>query len=107
MIVEITQLAPAYDLLSTRLVIPEKDDPEELALTINGRKRKFNRNDFMQFAQKLNLKEKQVGNIFNKFQKALPRVLDFINESFLLQEDKEQYIELITERCERLGFKIS
>ena len=56
-------ISPTYDLLSTRLVIPEKDDPEELALTMNGRKRKFTRTDFMQFAQKLNLKEKQVENV--------------------------------------------
>ena len=32
-VVRTRRLAPAYDLLSTRLVIPEKDAPEEMALT--------------------------------------------------------------------------
>ena len=39
-------LTPAYDLLSTALVLPE--DTEELALTLNGRKRKLRRSDFVQ-----------------------------------------------------------
>ena len=38
-------LTPAYDLLSTSLLIPE--DPEELALTLNGKKRKLRRGDFV------------------------------------------------------------
>ena len=56
----LTQLAPVYDLLSTRLVIPEKDDPEELPLTLNGRKHKLTCNDFMLFAQSLQLNDKQI-----------------------------------------------
>jgi serine/threonine-protein kinase HipA len=98
----LTQLAPAYDLLSTRLVIPEKDDPEELALTLNGRKRKLTRNDFMLFAQSLQLNAKQIENSMNRFQKALPKVLDLIDESFLLDEKKVEYKELIANRSKRL-----
>ena len=37
-------LAPAYDLLSTKLVLP--DDIDELALTLNARKRKLKKSDF-------------------------------------------------------------
>ena len=37
-------LTPAYDLLSTVIVMPE--DTEELALTLNGKKRKIWRSDF-------------------------------------------------------------
>jgi serine/threonine-protein kinase HipA len=98
----ITQLAPAYDLLSTRLVISEKDDPEELALTMNGRKRKFSKDGFMQFAQSLKIKEKQVDNIFNRFKKALPGVLDFIDESLLTLEKKMEYKDLIQNRAVRV-----
>ncbi|MCW3787691.1 HipA domain-containing protein, partial [Marinilabiliaceae bacterium AAT] len=98
----LTQLAPAYDLLSTRLVIPEKDDPEELALTMNGRKRKFRIGDFQQLAKSLKLKQKQVDNIFKRFQKVMPTVLDFINNSFLPEDKKSEYKELIQERASRL-----
>lgn len=98
----LTQLAPAYDLLSTRLVIPEKDDPEELALTMNGRKRKFRINDFQRLAKSLKVNQKQVDNIFKRFQKAIPTVLDFINNSFLPEDKKIEYKELIQERASRL-----
>lgn len=98
----ICQLAPAYDLLSTRLVISEKDDTEELALTMNGRKRKFKINDFLHLANSLGLKQKQVENIFLRFQKAMPIVTDFINVSFLPEEKKNEYKELIEERAKRL-----
>lgn len=37
-------LTPAYDLLSTSIVMPEDD--EELALTLNGKKKKIKREDF-------------------------------------------------------------
>lgn len=38
-------LTPAYDLLSTKIVMPE--DTEELALTLNGKKRKIQKSDFV------------------------------------------------------------
>ncbi|MCA1744779.1 MAG: HipA domain-containing protein [Bacteroidales bacterium] len=98
----LTQLAPAYDLLSTRLVISEKEDPEEMALTLNGRKRKFKTNDFLHLANNMNLNQKQVDNIFKRFQKAIPTVLDFIDASFLPEDKKMEYGELIGERGKRL-----
>jgi serine/threonine-protein kinase HipA len=98
----LTQLAPAYDLLSTRLVIPEKDDPEELALTMNGRKRKLKLGDFQRLATSLKLNQKQVDNIFKRFQKAMPSVPDFINDSFLPDDKKAEYNGLIQERANRL-----
>ncbi|WP_062128296.1 HipA domain-containing protein [Geofilum rubicundum] len=98
----LTQLAPAYDLLSTRLVISEKEDPEEMALTLNGRKRKLKPVDFLHLTNGLNLNQKQVNNIFKRFQKAMPIVLDFIDESFLPEDKKMEYRELIEERGKRL-----
>ena len=47
------RLAPAYDLLSTRLVISERDDPEELALPLNGKKNRLKREDFALFARNI------------------------------------------------------
>jgi serine/threonine-protein kinase HipA len=98
----LTQLAPAYDLLSTRLVISEKDDPEELALTLNARKRKLKSGDFMHLADSLKLNQKQVNNIYKRFQKVMPKVLDFIDHSFLPEEKKVEYRELIEVRAKRL-----
>ncbi|PWD98316.1 HipA domain-containing protein [Marinilabilia rubra] len=98
----LTQLAPAYDLLSTRLVISEKDDPEELALTLNGRKRKLKSADFMHLADSLKINRKQIDNIFKRFKNAIPKVLDFIDDSFLPEDKKVEYRELIETRAKRL-----
>ncbi|MCK4311451.1 MAG: HipA domain-containing protein [Candidatus Cloacimonetes bacterium] len=95
-------LSPAYDLLSTRLVIPEKDDPEELALTLNGKKSNFNNIDFTTFSKKIGLNEKQVNNVFLKFENTLPKALEFIDYSFLSDMKKEELKELIKNRARRL-----
>lgn len=99
---ELTQMTPAYDLLSTRLVIPEKDDPEEMALTLNGRKRKFKLSDFIAIAEGLTMNSKQINNVLEKFEKSLPKALEFIDLSFLPKGLKEDYKSLLIERARRL-----
>lgn len=47
------ELFPAYDLVPVRLVLPE--DPEELALTLNGKKNRLRRTDFLALAESLRL----------------------------------------------------
>jgi serine/threonine-protein kinase HipA len=94
--------SPAYDLLSTRLVIPEKDDPEELALTLNGKKSNFNNVDFITFSKKIGLNEKQVNNVFQKFENTFPKAFEFIDNSFLSNSKKEEFRELLAIRAERL-----
>ncbi len=89
-------LAPAYDLLSTKLVIPQ--DNEELALTLNGKKRKLKRADFDNLLKSMKVEEKIIENVYNKFRKVLPQWLACIDSSFLPDEMKEKYKALIQER---------
>lgn len=96
------QLAPAYDLLATRLLISEKDDPEELALTLNGRRRKMKRADFETFARNLGLGEKQQQNVFKRFAKALSGIKPVIDTPLFPHDKKEAFIALILERADRL-----
>lgn len=101
-----TSHAPAYDLLSTRLVISEKQDPEEMALTLNGRKRKLTIDDFNAFGKKIGLNNIQVQNSFKKFKKNTAQAISFITSSeFLSQKMRVNYIDLISERMARLGLK--
>lgn len=93
-------LSPAYDLVATALVNP--DDNEELALTLNGKKRKLKRQDFEQAFASLQLDAKQSENIFLKMEKAREKWMDFIEISFLSDDLKKQYKDLITERFEKL-----
>ena len=92
-------LAPTYDLLSTALVLPE--DTEELALTLNGRKRKLRRNDFVQAMTASGMDEKVIDNLFKKFIKATPKWDEWIDVSFLPDEMKGKYKTLIGERITR------
>lgn len=89
-------LSPAYDLVNTKLVNP-KDD-EDLALTLNGKKKKIKKHDFIKAMSTLNLDNKQQENIFNKFQKAMPEWLAFIDRSFLSNEYKKEYKAIVAER---------
>ena len=95
-------LAPAYDLLSTRLVIPEKDDPEELALTMNGKKSNFKQRDFLNFADRIGLNKIQVRNVFAKFKNRLPEILEFVDKGFLSSEKREEFKSLMLSRSERI-----
>ena len=89
-------LAPAYDLLSTKLVIPQ--DNEELALTLNGKKRKLKKADFDSLLKTMKVDDKVIENVYDKFWKVLPEWFVFIDSSFLPDEMKEKYKALIQER---------
>ena len=89
-------LTPAYDMLSTALVMPE--DIEELALILNGKKRKIRKSDFEISMRASELEEKVIGNIFNKFLKVKDKWFDFIDISFLPEEMKIAYKDIITNR---------
>lgn len=92
--------SPAYDLVATALVNPADD--EDLALTLNGKKKKINRNDFIAAFNTLSLDAKQQENIFKKMEKAKSAWLAFIDISFLNDDMKSTYKKLIFNRFERL-----
>ena len=93
-------LSPAYDMLSTALVMPE--DTEELALTLNGRKRKIKKSDFEVAMQASGLDKKVVDNVFNKFLKAQDKWFEFINGSFLPDDMQERYRVIIADKLAML-----
>ena len=93
-------LSPAYDLVATALVNPSDD--EELALTLNSKKKKINGNDFRVSFTTLGLDVKQQENIFNKMEGAKTNWFECIDISFLNNEMKEKYKGLIQERFARL-----
>jgi len=96
----IIRLTPAYDLLNAAIINP-KDD-EELALTLNGKKNKLKNADFLKCAESLGIESIVVNHLINKYKKLLPKFEDMIRSSFLNDDLKEQYCELIKGRLERL-----
>ncbi|MFN4286832.1 MAG: HipA domain-containing protein [Lacibacter sp.] len=95
-------LSPAYDLVNTTLV--NTADNEEMALTLNGRKKKLKKQDFIAAMQTLNVTEKQQKNIFNKMAKAWPLWQELIDRSFMDTAFKKQYKTILTERMHRLQY---
>ena len=94
-------LTPAYDLLSTSIVMPEDD--EELALTLNGKKKKIKREDFDKAMSDSGMEEKSIANLFKKFEKAYPKWIEMIAQSFLPEEQQGLYREQIERMSAKLG----
>ena len=93
-------LSPAYDLLNVAIANP--DDTEELALTIEGKKRKLKREHFERFGKNLGLNNKQIESVFKRFIKNKAAGLLLIDHSFLSKEYQKKYKRLMEERYARL-----
>lgn len=94
------ELSPAYDLLNVTIINPT--DTEELALTLNGKKSRINRKDFVEAASKVGISEKIVEGMVKQFEKCLPAWEEKIDESFLSEEMKFDYKLLISNRINNL-----
>jgi serine/threonine-protein kinase HipA len=93
-------LAPAYDMVATALVVI--GDDEELALTLNGKKRKLKMEDFEESMNQFRLDTKVKSTIFRKFNESASKWFHFLDLSFLEDETKVRYQELIKERMKQL-----
>ena len=93
-------LSQAYDLVNVHLVFPE--DEEELALTLDGRKKRINKQNFMRAMASSGLSVKVTENIFHKFAAVAQRWYDFIDISFLPDDLKEKYKEDIEANFRKL-----
>lgn len=94
-------LSPAYDLVSTALVI--KNEGEQMMLTLNGRKNKIGKKDFIALANNLLLTEKQQQTIFQNFLKKLDKAIWWIDNSFLPNEHKVIFKQILTTRINLLN----
>ena len=99
------QLAPAYDMVAVKLVIPE--DSEEMALNLNGKKRKLKRIDFNEAMAKVHIPEKAIDKLWNRIQKGMQNWKDLIENSFLSDDKKETFLNIIDSRAKQidLNFK--
>lgn len=89
-------LAPAYDLLNVNLA--NALDTEELALPIEGKKKRLRKDHFERFGQGLDLNEKQIEGVFKRFVKNKALAFEWIDNSFLSDKFKERYKEILEKR---------
>lgn len=93
-------LTPAYDLLNVSMVNPK--DTEELALTLNAKKKRIKKSDFVRAMETSGISSKVFDNILAKYRKLLPKFNEIIDLSFLDKEDKEIYKQSIASRLARI-----
>lgn len=94
-------LSPAYDLLNATILNP--DDEEELALTLGGKKMKLKREHFEQLGKGLGLTDKQIEGAFKRVERNKPKAMDWIGRSFLSNEMKTAYHQVMEKRYAQMG----
>lgn len=93
-------LAPAYELVSTALVLPS--DEEELALTLNGKKKKITLKDFTTAFDSLSIEKTVQERMLKKFRKVLPVWEKLIERSFLQTEKQTAYKVLLAKKFNQI-----
>ena len=94
------QLSPAYDLLNVAIANPK--DKEEMALPINGKKAQIKLADFLKASDTMGIEQRVTLGLINGLRDAMPAWIDLINDSFLSDEMKQNYLDLISRRMDVL-----
>ncbi|NQX37735.1 HipA domain-containing protein [Pedobacter steynii] len=93
-------LSPAYDLINSNLINPK--DQEDVALSLNGKKKKLSRKDFEMLASVLKISDKIFKRILDKYAKNPDKVFKLIDQSFMSNEYKTDFKNIWTEKLNRL-----
>lgn len=92
------ELSPAYDLLNTTIVVQRTQ--EEIALPLAGKKRNLNDKILTDYFAKeiLKLNDTIISQVLNKIKSEWNNWEKLIKVSFLSNDMKEKYLELIKKR---------
>jgi serine/threonine-protein kinase HipA len=92
------ELSPAYDLLNTTIVVPRTQ--EEIALPIAGKKRNLSVKILIEYfgKERLKLNDKIISQVLNKINLEWNNWEKLITVSFLSNDMKEKYWELMKKR---------
>lgn len=95
-------LAPAYDLLAVLLADPA--DTEELAMsfTVSGSKTGFNRETFTTAITQSGISPMIAGKMIDRMKTFRPKWEELIDQSFLPEQLKDNYLKLLDNRLGRL-----
>jgi serine/threonine-protein kinase HipA len=93
------RLTPAYDLVCTRLPIPSDRD---LAMTICGKRSNIARQQWLDFAKYAEIPERAATRLLQEQINALEPSLRFIEASFLPDDLKSQYQDIVGHNTELL-----
>ena len=96
------ELSPCYDLLNSTIEL--SNPSEEIALSLAGKKRKLTKQMLINYfgGDRCELNDKVITNTLDRFFKAKHHWIEEIGNSFLSDEMKEKYIDVVESRFERL-----
>jgi serine/threonine-protein kinase HipA len=94
-------LSPAYDLLNATIVNP--DDTEELALTLDGKRKRLKKEHFERLAKGLGLTDKQIQRVFKRMISNRHKAMEWIDQSFLSTKQKVAYKKVVHNRYTQLS----
>ena len=96
-------LSPTYDQVSTKIVMPE--DTEEMALSLNGFKKKLLVYDFREAMYSTGITEVVTNRILSDFSKFRDKWFACIDSSFISDDQKKNYKALIDSRLDVLAWE--
>lgn len=94
------RLSPAYDIVSSRLVIP--NESIELAITVNGKKNNIMLKDFLALADSLEIPPKQLQNIMDKIKTLEDKFRAFVERSLLPEGKMSAFAAIFEKRYGRI-----
>ena len=93
-------LSPAYDIVNSRLVLPE--EKEEMCLSLQGKRNNISKKDFQGLSEHLDLNSKQANNALERLSGLRSSIEIMIEESYLEERLRNRFLEIFEERMERI-----
>ncbi len=90
------KLSPSYDVIPVNII--DINDKEQMALTLNGKKKNITRNDIVKFGISIELDLKVIENILKYFVNLKEDYNSLISMSLLPKQKQEEFINLINTR---------
>ena len=84
------RVSPAYDLLA---------DKEQMALTVNGKKKNIRKKDFYALAESLEIEKKVADRLIAKVLKKKDKLIEEVERAYIPASMKEGMLKLMEERC--------
>lgn len=98
------KLSPAYDLLNISLINPK--DKEEMALTINGKKKDIRRKDFIRLIEKYKISEKVYIGLVKALVSFQIEMEELIDHALISEEQKVAFKEQLNKRLQLLDQRL-
>jgi len=97
------KLSPCYDLVNSTIELKQQN--EEIALTLKGKKKHLTRNILVDYfgTERCGLTEKSIEKVIETISTAIPKWRALIAVSFLSEDMKSKYLDLLDRRMIKLN----